>query len=80
MIAALESTGQAGGIATDMESWNRITGNWKEISNLPLWWWNNDYKANYYDFQTFGGWVKPAMKMYQSSTFLCGVYVDMDVY
>ncbi len=46
---------------------------------LPLWYPHYDKKANFTDFNAYGGWTKPKIKQYVGSASVCGAGVDLSV-
>ena len=47
------------------------------LGAIPLWYLNQDGKANFDDFGSmgFGSWEKPQMKNYQLSTYICNYMI-----
>jgi len=59
------------GIYTMRSHWDCIMGLSTNFTDTDLWYISLDDKANFNDFQTFGGWTKPIMKSYGSSQSKC---------
>ncbi|GMT34135.1 hypothetical protein PFISCL1PPCAC_29018, partial [Pristionchus fissidentatus] len=69
MINQSASLGGYGiGIYTDMDKWQKVTGNWDGARKYPLWWANNNTQPNFKNFQPFGGWTSPTMHQYTLGT------------
>lgn len=65
-------------IVTNKYSFEKIAGkDWSDLSELPLYYIAPDGKENCQDFAKFGGWTKPAAKLFRSSASVCGNKVDL---
>lgn len=51
------------GIYTSANSWSVVMGNVKAFGDLPVWYAHYDGRASFSDFERFGAWSKPAMKV-----------------
>jgi GH25 family lysozyme M1 (1,4-beta-N-acetylmuramidase) len=71
------------GIYTGRWWWQPNTGNSTAFSHLPLW--HAEYTGrpedlpDFYAFQPYGGWTRPAIWQYQGTTPLCGLNVDLNI-
>jgi len=77
MADALGKAGYKHGVYTSSSYWAAITGDWKGLSEKPLWYPHWDGEESFKDFQSFGGWRKPHMKQYRGNVNLCGVGTDL---
>lgn len=64
------------GIQTSKSDWESITGGTTLFRNLLLWYTGWDNKANFENFEPFGGWKVPAVKQFSDTTELCGISVN----
>jgi len=55
-------------------------GNYGDLSAYPLWWARYDNDPSFDDFTPFANWQQPAMKQYNDTTTVCGLYTDVDWY
>mmetsp|Transcript_32873 Transcript_32873/g.57419 ORF Transcript_32873/g.57419 Transcript_32873/m.57419 type:complete len:207 (+) Transcript_32873:6130-6750(+) len=80
-INAVKSKGKAAGIYSSYYNWQSIVGlSWSGVSSLPLWYAHYDNNPSFSDFQSFGGWSKPAIKQYAGDKTVCGAGVDLNYY
>lgn len=75
---ALLARGALIGVYTNFYNWESIVGEWQGLAQYPLWYAHFDGKADFNDFQPFGGWESPTLKQYDGSTVLCGGSVDLN--
>ena len=68
------------GLYTRPDWWRAFAGGNTDFSSLPLWYAHYDGKADFHDFQSFGGWRRPAMKQYAQNVPLAGRAVDLNIY
>nr|CAD2208207.1 unnamed protein product [Meloidogyne enterolobii] len=78
MVSTLKERNQPFGFYTDKYNWHEITGNTRKYNDTPLLYVHLDGKNNFEDYNEygypFGGWEKPTMKGYNSST-ICEIKV-----
>jgi GH25 family lysozyme M1 (1,4-beta-N-acetylmuramidase) len=80
-VNTLKSHGRAVGIYSSYYNWQDIVGlSWTGCSSLPLWYAHYDNSQSFSDFQSFGGWSRPAMKQYAGDKTVCGADVDLNYY
>lgn len=60
------------GIATNHNDWSKIMCGTKELGHMALWWSSGNERATMLDFQPFGGWYMPRMKLFSASRNSCG--------
>jgi hypothetical protein len=70
------------GVYSSSSQWGPIMGGTTQFSNLPLWYahWDYSYSSCTSDFQSFGGWTKPAMKQYAGDESFCSAGFDKNCY
>jgi len=64
---------QFGGIRTNKDEWFSIMGLWHGCKKYSLWWYSFDHVASFSNWKSFGGWKKPAMKLYTGNENYCGL-------
>ena len=69
------------GIYSNYLNWQDIVGldwDYPSMRGLPLWYAHYDNKADFSDFESFGGWTTPFMKQFQGTHTNCDMGIDYD--
>ena len=65
------------GILTNHFHWSNIINDHERyVTNVSLWYSNEDKKTSFDDYQSFGGWTRPTLKQYRIDVKECGVVFD----
>jgi len=76
LVNAAQGRGWKVGLYASSFFWTSMMCGVTTFSALPLWYPHYDQVPSFSDFKPFGGWTKPAIKQYSSTTPCCGVNCD----
>jgi len=83
IINRIKSHGKVPAIYATRYMWQTIFGSFTgcpSVASQQLWYAHYDNNPSFSDFQSFGGWGKPAIKQFQGDVTLCGAGVDKNYY
>ncbi len=83
LVAAVKQAQARGirvGIYSSRYQWSTVMGSYSDLASLPIWYAHYDNNPSFSDFQSFGGWSRPAIKQYAGDVNVCGADVDANWY